>query len=128
MSNMHLYPVVERHGKDFSNEKIVTLPNQNMSLKDIIRRFLRKESLPIEKDGIYVDGLGDLEKLQHEDITVRKEKAAWIRSRLKAAEAADKASAGKGVPVESPSVNPPGPLGPVTGGVIVGQAPPAAPL
>jgi len=127
MSNMHLYPVVKVTGKDFSKEKIVTLPNQNMSLQDIIKRFLRKESLPIEKEGIYAENLGDLEKMQHEDITVRKEKAASIRKQLRAvvkAEESATASAGKPKPVEEPASVPP-PLGDVTGGAVAGKVPPA---
>jgi len=128
--SLHLYPTVKVVGQDFSKEKVITVPNQNLTLRDILKRFIRKESLPVEKEGVYHENLGDLEKMQHEDITVRKEKAAEIRRQLRAVVKADESAdalAGKGVPVESPSVTPTPPGG-VTGGGIVGQAPPAAPV
>jgi len=111
MSNLHLYPTVRVAGKSFSKEKVLTVPNQSMSLRDILLRFTRRESLPVEREGFYADNLGDLEKMGNEDITVRKEKAAAIRQRLHEIkrEHEAKASANEGVPVESPSVpgNPP---------------------
>lgn len=125
MSNLHLYPVVKVDRQDFSREKSITVPNQNLSLRDIILRFLRKESLPVDHEGTYQENLGDLEKLQHEDITVRKEKAAHIRSRLRAVEKHHTDLSKK--PVESPLPGTP-PLGDVTGRPTNGQAPPASPV
>lgn len=125
MSNMHLYPVVKVDRQDFSKEKSITVPNQNLSLRDIILRFLRKETLPVDHEGTYQENLGDLEKLQHEDITVRKEKAAHIRSRLRAVEKHHADLSKKAV--DAP---PPGgpPLGDVTGAPAGGgQAPPPSP-
>lgn len=40
-------------GLDLSNEEKLTLPDQAMSLQEILDRFTRKESLPIATDGLY---------------------------------------------------------------------------
>lgn len=48
------------------------IPNQSMTLQEIIKRFVRKESLPIMKEGTYNEDYEyDLEKLVHADITER---------------------------------------------------------
>lgn len=124
---MHLYPIVKVIGQDFSKEKSVTVPQQSMTLREIIKRFVRGESLPISKEGTYEERMGDLEKLARADITVQMERVDWLKGRLDAAYKAAEASAGKGLPVESPSLGTP-PKGDVTGGPVVGQAPPAAPV
>lgn len=79
MGKLILYPKVQSKVIDFSKSKNVTVPNQSMSLQEIIRRFTRKESLPIEKEGTYEDRFGDLEKLSRQDITVRLERAGEIK-------------------------------------------------
>jgi len=62
MSTLRLYPPVKVTGQSFKNVKRIVLPSQSMTLREIIKRFIRKESLPIEKDGIYEDRYEDLEK------------------------------------------------------------------
>lgn len=107
-------------GKSFAGVKRVTVPNQSMSLRDIIQRFVRRESLPVSKEGIYEERFGDLEKLKHQDITVQMEKVEEMREKLmkiekrwKDQEAAKKAAAEKVVepvpPVQGGTpVKPPG--------------------
>lgn len=63
----------------FKNEKVVTVPNQSMTLKEIIRRFTRKEPLAIEKQGFYETRFGDIDALQRMDITERLEAIDAIR-------------------------------------------------
>lgn len=124
MSNMHLWPNVKVVGQDFSKVKSITVPNQNLTLRDILLRFIRKESLPVEHEGVYAENLGDLEKMKHEDITVRHEKAQHIRNRLRDVETHhDNLSKKSG---ESPLPGTP-PLGDVTGRPPIGQAPPTSP-
>lgn len=107
-------------GKSFAGVKRVTVPNQSMSLRDIIQRFVRRESLPVSKEGIYEERFGDLEKLKHQDITVQMEKVEEMREKLmkiekrwKDQEAAKKAAAEKVVEPVPPGqggtpVKPPG--------------------
>lgn len=124
MRKLVLYPSVPRVHPDYSKTPVVVVPNQSMTLQEIIKRFLRKEALPIEKNGVYLEGFGDIEKLARQDIidiaehgrTLR-EKFKQYQSLLKVEEEAKKA-------VESPPVNSPGPQAPVTGAVVGGQAPP----
>jgi len=75
-----LYPKPRASKKVIKWGKKVTVPNQAMSLAEIIRRFTRKEALPIEKEGLYEDRFGDIEALSREDITVRKERAEELRN------------------------------------------------
>jgi len=80
---MRLYPKVAIVGQSFTGVPSVTVPNQSMTLKDIIARFIRRESLPIgNSQAMYAEGLGDLEKMAYSDITVQMEKADWIREKL----------------------------------------------
>lgn len=93
-----LYPSnIEYVVKSYKGVKKVTVPSQSMSLREILIRFTRKESLPVEKEGVYETRFGDLEKLKHEDIVVQREKIDEIatavsshnkRERDKAAKAA----------------------------------------
>lgn len=50
-------------GQDFSNCELLTLPNQAMSLQEIISRFIRAEPLAIGKDVSFFESEDDLEKL-----------------------------------------------------------------
>lgn len=81
-----LYPNVTVEAQDFSKVKVQTMPNQSMSLKDIIKRFVRREALPQMREGLYVENLGDLEKLARQDITVRMERMEEIKSYISKAE------------------------------------------
>jgi len=83
---MRLYPKVVVVGQSFVNVKSVVIPSQSMSLQEIINRFTRREALPIEKNGIYNEFAGDLEKMAREDITERHERAAEMKARIAKAE------------------------------------------
>lgn len=62
-----LYPERKSQGLVCSKKRYV-VPNQSMTLKEILQRFVRRESLPASKQGIYVDVGYDLEKVLHEDL------------------------------------------------------------
>lgn len=77
---MRYYPEVPREPQSFVGVKKCVLPNQSMTLQEIIRRFVKKESLPIEMQGVYNDSYDyDLEKLGKADITVREEVVAELK-------------------------------------------------
>lgn len=80
---MRLYPNVVVKGQSFEGVKVVTLPMQSMTLQEVIRRFTRKESLPIEKVGVYEDRFGDLEKRSKMDIHDQMELAAGIKESIR---------------------------------------------
>lgn len=85
LSKLRLYPPVPVVGQSFAKAKKVVMPNQSMSLREIIRRFMRNESLPVSHEGFYADDMGDLEKMSKEDITIRHERAAAVRASVKKA-------------------------------------------
>lgn len=82
MRNLRLYPEVKVIGQDFSKEQVMVVPNQSMTLKEILRRFVRRESLPVEKQGVYAEGFGDLEKMAHEDFVERDERIAELKEKV----------------------------------------------
>lgn len=87
-AKINLYPSAQRYKrKDQQWGKKQTVPNQSMSLQEIIKRFTRKEALPLEKEGVFEDRFGDLEKLSREDITVRHERARQLKDWAKRGEA-----------------------------------------
>lgn len=53
--------------------KKVVIPNQSMTLSEILRRFVKREPLPVSQEGIYHEGEYDLEKLAKEDFVVKDE-------------------------------------------------------
>jgi len=63
-------------GQNYSKEVVLTLPNQALSLAEIIERFVRHEPLQIGKDVSYHESDDDLEKLQRLDPVDR---MAYIR-------------------------------------------------
>lgn len=82
MKKLVLYPVRKVKGVDFTKEVRVTVPNQTMSLHEIIQRFIKKQSLPIGKEGLYNDQYGiDLEKVAREDIVEQMELASKYKER-----------------------------------------------
>lgn len=98
MNKLVFIPVLDEvKGQSYKDQPIVVVPNQSMSIQEIWRRFTRREAVPAEKEGIYTDKLGDLEKLRDADITVRHERAATLKEKIKAAQKrmADKAQAEK---------------------------------
>lgn len=59
-------------GEDGGRKKVV-VPNQSLSLQDILERFTREEALPIGRDIEYHESDDDLEKVQHMDLVDREE-------------------------------------------------------
>lgn len=59
-------------GSRTSAEKLV-VPNQSMSLLEILTRFTRGEQLPVGKDVVYHESDEDIEKLKHMDLVDRAE-------------------------------------------------------
>lgn len=58
-----------------------------MSLQEIIRRFVKRESLPMSKEGTYEDRYDyDLEKLAKADRTIQDEVVDDLKSQVKAAD------------------------------------------
>lgn len=53
-----------------------------MSLREIVKRFVRRESLPVSKEGHYEERFGDLEKLKHADITVQMERIQELKAQI----------------------------------------------
>lgn len=60
-------------GTDFSKVKKQVVPNQAMSVNEIMRRFTRNEPLAIAKQKFYHDGPYDLEKVANSDLVDREE-------------------------------------------------------
>lgn len=70
----HLYKSRPITGQSFIGAKICVVPNQSMTLREILKRFVKHEALPVVKEGVYSESQDiDLEKFAHEDITVREE-------------------------------------------------------
>lgn len=51
----------------------MTVPNQSMSIQEILERFTRDEALPIGQDVQYHESEDDLEKIAHMDLVDREE-------------------------------------------------------
>lgn len=79
---MHSYRTVAVKRQSFKLEKRITVPQQSMTLHEIIRRFVRREQLPVLKEGTYETRMGDLEKLAKEDISVQMERVEEIRKNI----------------------------------------------
>lgn len=60
-------------GADFSKEKVQVVPDQSLSLQEILTRFTRGESLEIGREGNFHDSPDDLEKIAHLDLVEREE-------------------------------------------------------
>lgn len=84
MKTIQLYPPVTRSPRYFPGVKKRTLPNQCMSLAEMFRRFVRREPLPTEKNGIYVESDYDLEKLAHLDRVEQDEILDEMKSKTEA--------------------------------------------
>lgn len=90
---IRLYPNVKVTGQSFRGVKRTVVPNQSMSLREILQRFVRRESLPIVHEGQYESRFGDLEKLNNEDITVKHERAQELKESISAFNKRQKAKA-----------------------------------
>lgn len=82
-----LYPVVARRRQDFTGVKRVTIPNQTMGLKEMFKRYVRREPLPLEKEGIYVESDYDLEKVAKMDRVDQDEILSEMKAKSEALEA-----------------------------------------
>jgi len=100
---VHYYPTRHIKGQSFIGTPKVRVPKQSLSLREILKRYIRREPLPGTNDGIYEERFGDIEKLAKSDIVIQMEKvdslkatAAHVRKkesdRLAAEEAARKAA------------------------------------
>lgn len=83
MSRLILYPERARRGTDCSKMKRQVIPNQSMSLKEIIRRFVRREALPVTKEGIFHESDHDLEKVMTMDIVEKHELLSQVKEDVK---------------------------------------------
>lgn len=79
---MHHYPKVDVKRQSFANVKRATVPNQSMSLREIIKRFVRREALPVSKEGLYEERFGDIEKMSRLDITEQMEVVNDLKTRI----------------------------------------------
>lgn len=77
---IRLYPVVVVKAQSFKSVKKTVVPNQSMSLQEIVRRFVKREQLPVAREGLYEERFGDLEKLSKADITVQMERVEEIKA------------------------------------------------
>lgn len=75
----------------------LTVPNQAMSLEEILERFVRGEPVNVGKDPVYDDGDEDLEKLSHMDLVDKAEYVERLKDTQKAykKQEADKVKAEK---------------------------------
>lgn len=80
---MRLYPEVKVKRKSYAGVKSIVKPSQSMSLSEIIRRFTRNEAIPASKEGVYIDGLGDLEKMCKEDLVIQHERIEEVKQKVK---------------------------------------------
>lgn len=85
MKKLVLYHKTPYKLRDFRGVERVTVPNQALSLRDIIKRFVRREPLPnTSVEGVYEDRFGDLEKLTKADPVVQQEFAVDLGKKLDA--------------------------------------------
>lgn len=89
------YPRVKVPVQSFADCKRVTVPSQSLSLREIVRRFVRRESLPQTKDGLYEDRFGDLEKLSRADIVEKMDRVEQLKAQIDAFEKRQKEKAEK---------------------------------
>lgn len=93
---------------ELGGRKKLVIPNQSLSLQEILERFTRKEALPIGRDANYHESDDDLEKVAHFDLvdkaefsaklsetqkTYKKQEAGRLLAARRATEAAAKAAA-----------------------------------
>lgn len=84
MKKLICYPSVVIKGQSFKGKKKVTIPAQSMKLSEIIRRFVKREPLPAEREGVYDDRHDyDLEKLAKADRTIQEEVLEEVKATVK---------------------------------------------
>lgn len=65
-------------GVAISGKKIV-VPNQSLSIEEILQRFTRNEALPIGQEVQYHESDDDLEKISHMDLVDKAEYAETLK-------------------------------------------------
>lgn len=90
---MRVLHKVQPRRRIMSTGKKQVVPNACMSLEEMLRRFVRREQLPVEKQGVYVETDYDLEKVAKMDRVEQDE----ILQELKVDTAKKKAKAEKAV-------------------------------
>lgn len=60
-------------GESFEGQPVLVVPNQSLSLQDIIERFTRGEAVPVGNDVNFHDSDDDIEKIRHMDLVDREE-------------------------------------------------------
>lgn len=94
MKELKLYPTARRVvGQSFKGVERQTVPKQSLSLKEILRRFVRREELPMTKEGVYETRFGDLEKISRMDIVDQMDYVDHLKSKIAAFEDRQKAKA-----------------------------------
>lgn len=83
MSKLVLYNPRPNVAQDTKGWKKFTIPNQSMTLQEILRRFVKREPLPLEHEGTFYDGEYDLEKLSKADRTEQDEVLSNVRDTVK---------------------------------------------
>ncbi len=114
--NVRLFSPRPIVGQSFKGVHKHVVPKQSMTVKEIFARFVRKESLPIEREGYYEDRFGDLEKLSKRDIVDQMEVVEALKKRgadLKA-KAKAKAEAEAEAKAKAEAVPPAPPVPPVS--------------
>lgn len=84
MRKIALYSPRAVVGESFKGQPRLTVPSQSLSLREILRRFVRREPLPTSRDGIYEERFGDIEKIAHMDIVEQLAFAEDLKSKVAA--------------------------------------------
>lgn len=83
---IRLYRPVTIKRKSFKGVKKVVVPNQSMTLQQILKRFIKREPLPVEHKGYYEDRYDyDLDKVLHEDPVEKSEIFEDVKANVEAA-------------------------------------------
>lgn len=81
---VRLYPVFKVKGQSFKGVKRQVVPNQSLSLREIVKRFVRREQLPVHHEGLYEERFGDLEKISKQDIVEQMQKVEELKAQIRA--------------------------------------------
>lgn len=92
---IQLYDAKPIVGQSFVGCKRMTVPKQSLSLREIVRRFVRRESVPVSQEGLYETRFGDLEKLSKGDIYDQMEHVELLKSQIAEGTARENANAEK---------------------------------
>lgn len=82
MRNVYLYPPVKVVGQSFAGVQKQVVPKQSMSLREILKRYVRREAIPGTTEGVYEERFGDLEKLSKADIVEQMETVQILKDKI----------------------------------------------